>query len=68
MNGPGTYTFPDGSTIQADWIENKPFTNIVYREPLGFAWIVENMSENVKELNRVLERIFYGKQELTFKL
>ncbi|XP_043264503.1 radial spoke head 1 homolog [Colletes gigas] len=46
INGHGTYTFPDGSTIQADWLQNKPYTNVVYREPFGYTWIIENMSEN----------------------
>ncbi|XP_053982515.1 radial spoke head 1 homolog isoform X1 [Hylaeus volcanicus] len=53
INGQGTYTFPDGSTIRADWFENKPFKNIVYREPLGFAWVVENVSKNVNESSMI---------------
>ncbi|XP_076669955.1 uncharacterized protein LOC143369643 [Andrena cerasifolii] len=46
MNGPGTYTFPDGSSVEAEWLDNKPVTNIIYREPLGFSWTVESESEN----------------------
>ncbi|XP_076242760.1 uncharacterized protein LOC143184428 [Calliopsis andreniformis] len=46
MNGRGTYTFPDGSSIEAIWLDNKPLTDIIFREPLGFTWIVENMTEN----------------------
>ncbi|KAK9299685.1 hypothetical protein QLX08_007387 [Tetragonisca angustula] len=44
MNGLGTYIFPDGSSIEAIWHDNKPSTDIIYREPLGFAWIVEDIS------------------------
>lgn len=44
MKGLGTYIFPDGSSIEAIWHDNKPSTNIIYREPLGFAWIVEDVS------------------------
>ncbi|KOX68995.1 Phosphatidylinositol 4-phosphate 5-kinase 6 [Melipona quadrifasciata] len=47
MNGLGTYIFPDGSSIEAIWHDNKPSTNIIYREPLGFAWIVEDVSTDV---------------------
>ena len=53
MNGPGTYTFPDGSSIEAEWLDNKPATNIIYREPLGFSWTVESELENVKAQSRV---------------
>ncbi|XP_017881123.1 phosphatidylinositol 4-phosphate 5-kinase 8-like isoform X2 [Ceratina calcarata] len=46
MNGSGTYLFPDGSSIEAVWQNNVPFTNIIFREPLGFAWMVENISKD----------------------
>ncbi|XP_031365632.1 phosphatidylinositol 4-phosphate 5-kinase 7-like [Apis dorsata] len=44
MNGLGTYIFPDKSSIKAIWHDNIPSMNIIYREPLGFAWIVEDLS------------------------
>ncbi|XP_068966625.1 uncharacterized protein [Bombus flavifrons] len=44
MVGLGTYIFPDGSSIEAIWHNNIPSTNIIYREPLGFAWVVEDIS------------------------
>ena len=55
MNGLGTYIFPDGSSIGAIWHDNKPSTNIIYREPLGFAWVVEDVSTDVRSfsLNQV---------------
>ncbi|XP_029035498.1 phosphatidylinositol 4-phosphate 5-kinase 2-like [Osmia bicornis bicornis] len=46
MNGPGTYTFPDGSSIEADWVNNKPLTNAIYREPRGFEWTLVNVTDN----------------------
>ncbi|KZC05487.1 hypothetical protein WN55_06457 [Dufourea novaeangliae] len=47
MNGPGIYIFPDGSSIESNWLNDKPFTNIIYREPRGYKWILENMSEEM---------------------
>ncbi|XP_076223444.1 uncharacterized protein LOC116435052 isoform X2 [Nomia melanderi] len=47
MNGPGIYMFPDGSSLEANWLNNKPFTNIIYRESLGFKWVLESLSENM---------------------
>ncbi|CAL7940443.1 unnamed protein product [Xylocopa violacea] len=46
MNGQGTYIFPDGSLVEAVWLNNIPFENIIYKEPLGFAWIVEDKSKD----------------------
>ncbi|XP_017761483.1 PREDICTED: phosphatidylinositol 4-phosphate 5-kinase 6-like [Eufriesea mexicana] len=46
MNGLGTYIFPDGSSIEAIWFNNMPSINIIYKEPLGFAWIVDDVSAN----------------------
>lgn len=54
MNGPGTYTFPDGSSIEADWVNNKPLTNVIYREPEGFEWTLVNVTDNVKILRSLI--------------
>ncbi|XP_076648154.1 uncharacterized protein LOC143356388 [Halictus rubicundus] len=44
MNGPGTYVFPDGSSLEAIWLNNMPFMNIIYREPLGHKWVLYRVS------------------------
>ncbi|XP_024936408.1 uncharacterized protein LOC112493749 isoform X2 [Cephus cinctus] len=44
LNGHGIYTFPDGSSVDATWQENKPILNVIYREPLGFVWNSEYAS------------------------
>ncbi|CAK9799355.1 hypothetical protein ANTQUA_LOCUS2007 [Anthophora quadrimaculata] len=46
MNGLGIYTFPDGSSIEADWVDNVPFANIIFREPLGSAWVVKDTTND----------------------
>ncbi|XP_076393193.1 uncharacterized protein LOC100880843 isoform X2 [Megachile rotundata] len=46
MHGPGTYIFPDGSSIEANWVDNKPLTNVIYREPRGFEWTLANATDN----------------------
>ncbi|XP_017789220.1 PREDICTED: phosphatidylinositol 4-phosphate 5-kinase 6-like [Habropoda laboriosa] len=50
MNGLGTYIFPDGSSIEADWVDNVPFANIIFREPLGFAWVVQDTTKDVRDI------------------
>jgi len=47
MDGTGSYTFPDGSTLTAIWAENKPVSDIVYKQPLGDAWRTTSISDNV---------------------
>lgn len=49
MNGLGTYIFPDKSSIKAIWRDNIPSINVIYREPLGFAWVVEDLLTDVKK-------------------
>ncbi|XP_076291554.1 uncharacterized protein LOC143214408 [Lasioglossum baleicum] len=44
MAGPGTYVFPDGSSLEAVWFNNSPFMDIIYREPLGYKWVLHHMS------------------------
>ncbi|XP_025075168.1 phosphatidylinositol 4-phosphate 5-kinase 2-like [Pogonomyrmex barbatus] len=47
MNDIGTYIFPDGSSLTSTWSQNKPISNIVYKEPLGYEWTPLSISDNV---------------------
>ncbi|XP_039309122.1 radial spoke head 1 homolog [Solenopsis invicta] len=47
MNGKGTYFFPDGSSLMSTWYQNKPVSNIVCREPLGYEWTTTSISDSV---------------------
>ena len=38
MNGRGTYVFPNGASLEAIWSHDEPTLNIIYKEPLGFIW------------------------------
>ncbi|XP_077257737.1 uncharacterized protein LOC143894931 [Temnothorax americanus] len=47
INGTGTYIFPDGSSLTSVWSRNKPISDIVYKEPLGYKWTSTMISDNV---------------------
>ncbi|XP_078047331.1 uncharacterized protein LOC144475372 [Augochlora pura] len=51
MNGWGTYMFPDGSSLEAIWFSNIPLADIIYREPLGYKWILEELSSQMITLS-----------------
>ena len=45
MSGPGSYFLPDGSSIEAVWKNNEPFSDIRYKEPRGFIWRGETTAD-----------------------
>ncbi|KAL6443346.1 hypothetical protein ACFW04_002904 [Cataglyphis niger] len=47
MNGPGTYIFPDESSLTAFWSQNKCISDVIYQEALGYKWTTESVSDNV---------------------
>nr|XP_050866486.1 uncharacterized protein LOC127071351 isoform X3 [Vespula vulgaris] len=46
MSGKGIYHFPDDSSINAIWYENKPVSEITYQDSLGYVWIVKTISDD----------------------
>ncbi|KAL2730875.1 phosphatidylinositol 4-phosphate 5-kinase 6-like [Vespula squamosa] len=46
MSGKGTYYFPDDSSINAIWYENKPVSDITYQDSFGYVWIVKTISDD----------------------
>ncbi|XP_067216751.1 radial spoke head 1 homolog [Linepithema humile] len=46
INGRGTYIFPDGSLLSALWSQNKPISDVTYKESLGHEWTTELISDN----------------------
>lgn len=47
MNGPGTYIFPDESSLTGFWSQNKCISDVIYQESLGYKWTTESVLENV---------------------
>lgn len=48
MNGKGSYTFPDNSSIHAIWSENRPVLEIKYQDAFKCIWIVQSISDDVR--------------------
>lgn len=38
MFGSGVYIFGNNSILRATWDRNKPISNIILEEPLGYVW------------------------------
>uniref|UniRef100_A0ABD2W3J3 MORN repeat-containing protein 5 n=1 Tax=Trichogramma kaykai TaxID=54128 RepID=A0ABD2W3J3_9HYME len=45
MSGKGVYVFPDRSSLEAEWADNLPISNFVYKDPLGHNWLVLDSNE-----------------------